>query len=113
MAESLRAFVAANENDLAQSRVPRRLPEDGGGGHDGGMPPDLPERVAVLETHIGHINQNVEAIRKDVGDIRGIMRDDAKEFRSLLLKSFTITWGGLIFAALGLAGLMAKGFKWF
>jgi hypothetical protein len=72
-----------------------------GGGTYGGMPPDLPERVAVLETHIEHINKNIGIIQQDIRDIRGDMKTD-----------FRVTWAGLFIVALGLAGMMAKGFKW-
>jgi len=65
------------------------------------MPPDLPERVGKVETHIDHINRNIATIQGDVRDIRSAMTTD-----------FRITWGGLIAIAIGLAALMAKGFKW-
>ena len=60
---------------------PRRwadgLKGDGGGGTFGGMPPDLPERVAILETHVEHIKEDVAAVRSDLKDVRG----DIKEIR--------------------------------
>jgi hypothetical protein len=81
-----------------------RPPLQGGSGGStyDGMPPDLPERVAAVETHIDHINRNIGTIQQDVRDIRGDMKTD-----------FRLTWAGLFVVAIGLAGMMAKGFKWF
>jgi hypothetical protein len=70
----------------------------GGGSSSGGME----ARLAKVEADIGHIQQDIADMK---GDIRGL-RDDARcDFRTL--------FGALIATALGLAGLMAKGFHWF
>jgi hypothetical protein len=69
----------------------------GGGPHDPGME----ARVAKLEAHIEHIQGDLNEIKSD---IREIKRDERADFRLL--------FGALIFVALGLAGLMAKGFHW-
>ena len=69
----------------------------GGGPHDPGME----ARVAKLEAHIEHIQSDVQEIKSD---IREIKRDARTDFRLL--------FGAVIFVALGLAGLMAKGFHW-
>jgi hypothetical protein len=58
-------------------------------------------RVAKLEAHIEHIQQDLNEIKSDVREIK---RDARADFRLL--------FGALIFLALGLAGLMAKGFHW-
>lgn len=58
-------------------------------------------RVAKLESDVGNIKENIADIRID---IRGL--------RDKIDKQFLITWGGLIAGCLGLAGLIAKGFKW-
>lgn len=34
------------------------------------MPPELPERVAVLEAHVGHIRDDITGLRSDLKDIR-------------------------------------------
>lgn len=69
----------------------------GGGPHDPGME----ARVAKLEAHIEHIQSDITEIKSDVREIK---RDARTDFRLL--------FGALIFVALGLAGLMAKGFHW-
>ena len=69
----------------------------GGGPHD----PGIEARVAKLEAHIEHIQNDLNEIKSD---IREIKRDARADFRLL--------FGALIFVALGLAGLMAKGFHW-
>jgi len=69
----------------------------GGGPHDPGME----ARVAKLEAHIEHIQRDITDIKSDVREIK---RDARADFRLL--------FGAIIFVALGLAGLMAKGFHW-
>jgi hypothetical protein len=61
---------AADIHNIIEERR-RRLPPGGDGGHDGGMPPELPERVAVLEAHVGHIRDDVAGLRSDAREIRG------------------------------------------
>ncbi|MFZ5584497.1 MAG: hypothetical protein ACOZHQ_01075 [Thermodesulfobacteriota bacterium] len=58
-------------------------------------------RIAKLESDVENIKANISDIK---ADIRGL--------RDKIDMHFLITWGGLFFVALGLAGLMAKGFKW-
>lgn len=66
-------------------------------------------RVAKLEASVTHIESDIKEIRTDVREIRtdlsGIRKDHEKDFRLL--------FGAIIFTALGLAGMMAKGFGWF
>lgn len=62
--------------------------------HDRALPEEsdrMEARIARLEAHIEHIREDVSSIKVDI--------------RILL--------GMIIAAALGLAGLMAKGFGWF
>ena len=73
------------------------LATSGGGLHDPGME----ARVAKLEAHIEHMQSDISEIKSDVREIK---RDARADFRLL--------FGALIFVALGLAGLMAKGFHW-
>ena len=54
-----------------------------------------------LEAHIEHIQSDIDEIKTDVREIK---RDARTDFRLL--------FAALIFVALGLAGLMAKGFHW-
>ena len=75
----------------------RRLAAGGGGSHFDGME----ARVATLEAHAAHIQSDVAEIRADIREIKREARAD-----------FRITWGAIIAATLGLAGLLAKGFGW-
>lgn len=68
-----------------------------GGGDDGGME----ARIAKLEASMSHIERDIGELRSDVRELK---RDQRADFR--------LTFGALIGVALGLAGLLAKGFHW-
>jgi hypothetical protein len=90
--------MARSQDDKVNvAEFPRSVGAAGGGPQDPGME----ARVAKLEAHIEHIQSDLTEIK---GDIREIRRDARTDFRLL--------FGALIFVALGLAGLMAKGFHW-
>jgi hypothetical protein len=74
-------------------------------GGDGGME----ARVARLEASVSHIEKDIVDIKADIKDIRRDMRDDFRLLFKAIIASGTIL-AGLI---AGVAGLMAKGFKWF
>lgn len=61
----------------------------------------LEARVAKLEAHAEHM-------REDIGEIKSDVKELAKDAKA----DFRILFGAIVFVALGLAGLMAKGFKW-
>lgn len=61
----------------------------------------LDSRVARLESDVSHIRTDIAEMKHDIKDIRKDMQSD---FRAL--------FGVIIAVALGLAGLMAKGFHW-
>lgn len=65
-------------------------------------------RVSIVETHIDHIREDITVIRGDIKELR----HDIGELRKTGLWLFIITWSGIIGCALGLAGMMAKGFGW-
>ncbi len=70
----------------------------------GGNPPgdgQLEARVAKLESDTSFIRTDMAEMKKDVRDLRSEARTD-----------FRILFGALIAAALGLAGLMSRGFGW-
>lgn len=71
-----------------------------GGGNGGGD--DMQARVAKLESDVEYVKNTLKEIKDD---IREIKRDARADFR--------IIFSALITLALGLAGLMAKGFHWF
>jgi len=58
-------------------------------------------RVAKLESHFEYIRRDLDDVKSDVRDIKKDMRED-----------FRIMFGALVVVALGLAGMMAKGFGW-
>ena len=58
-------------------------------------------RIAKLEASVTHIEKDISEIKAEVREIR---KDNKEDFRVL--------FGSLIFVALGLAALMAHGFKW-
>ena len=70
---------------------------DGGGTFDG-----MEARVAKLEALSETISRDLGEMKTDIRELR---RDARTDFRTL--------FGALIAVALGLAGLMAKGFHWF
>ena len=59
-------------------------------------------RIAKLESDVGHIKDDIKEIKTDTREIKHDARED-----------FRILFGAIIVAALGLAGLLAKGFHWF
>ena len=64
-------------------------------------PNGLGMRVAKVESAIEHIRTDVAEVRRD---LREIKRDARLDFRLL--------FGALIVTALGLAGIVARGFGW-
>ncbi|MCD1640121.1 hypothetical protein K7H92_15495 [Pseudomonas stutzeri] len=73
-------------------------------GNDNGDPPGgggMEARVAKLENHFEYIRRDLDDVKLDVREIKKDMRED-----------FRIMFGALVVVALGLAGMMAKGFGW-
>ncbi|WP_369788504.1 hypothetical protein [Rouxiella sp. WC2420] len=70
--------------------------KSGGGGGD------MEIRIARLESDVEHIKNSIKEIKDDVREIKKDARTD-----------FRLIFGALIAVALGLAGMMAKGFHWF
>jgi hypothetical protein len=69
----------------------------GGGGDNG----DMEARVAKLEVSVSYIERDITDIKSDIREIKKDARED-----------FRILAGLLIAVAVGLAGLMSKGFHW-
>lgn len=80
----------------AQPPGPPLQPPDGGGTYDGMGP-----RLAKLEAAVEHI-------QRDIGDLK----IDARSLRDNARTDFRVLFAAIIFTALGLAGLMARGFHW-
>lgn len=64
-------------------------------------PPDMDARIAKLESWAQHTDATLTDIKTDVREIRRDMRSD-----------FRLLFGAIIAVAVGLAGLLAKGFHW-
>ncbi|EAP9736358.1 hypothetical protein ACT497_003561 [Salmonella enterica subsp. enterica serovar Glostrup] len=58
-------------------------------------------RVAKLESDVAHIDSTLQEMK---GDMREMRRDLRSDFR--------ILFGALITVAIGLAGIMVRGFHW-
>lgn len=92
-------WAQADQMQAALDRLSKTGLETGGGpGDSGGME----ARVAVLEQIAKTTSETLKEIKDELVRVR-----DRQE------RDFRLTWGGMIIVALGLAGLMAKGFKWF
>lgn len=96
--------------------IPQRLAKGDGGGDDPGME----ARVAKLEATAEYIQRDVAEIKADLKATNEAVRkfgDDVnsefKAARSEMRADFRLLFGAIITVALGLAGLMAKGFGWF
>lgn len=96
-------FMRRRLDELARELlegVEHKREPSGGAGGDGTS--GMEARVAKVEAAIEHIQTDISEIK---GDIRSLRADARTDFRTL--------FGAIIAAALGLAGLMAKGFHWF
>ena len=69
----------------------------------------MEERLTKIEIDVAVLKTDVAYIKRDTAELRtGMERlsiNQERDFRAL--------FGALIFVAVGLAGLMAKGFGWF
>lgn len=71
-------------------------------------PPDNDEmeaRVAKLEAALEFVQRDIGQLRSDVGELR-------KDISAIRTTDFRLLFGAIIAVALGLAGMMAKGFHW-
>lgn len=84
-------------NSITSATMAQTPPANGNGGGGDSME----ARVARLESSVAYIERDIAEIKTDIKDIHKDMRDD-----------FRITFVALIAVALGLAGIMAKGFGW-
>lgn len=65
-------------------------------------------RMVRIKSDLSHIKRNIQDLKGDIKDVRGDIRDIRTDMRT----DFQITFGALIAVALGLAGIMARGFGW-
>jgi hypothetical protein len=61
-----------------------------------------------LVYHISYIKRDIQDLKGNIKDVRSDIRDIRTDMRT----DFRITFGALIAVALGLAGIMARGFGW-
>lgn len=101
-----------NVVDFGSVNQPKKKQGNGGGD-------DLEARVAKLESDVEYIKRDIQDIKTEIRQHRSenteefkSVRAEIKEVRELHHKDFRILFGALITVALGLAGLMAKGFNW-
>ncbi len=80
------------------------IAKSGGGGDNG----DMEARIARLESDMNHISKTLDEVKTDVREIR----KDIQEVRKEAGRDYRTLFGALIAVALGLAGLMSKGFHW-
>ena len=90
--------IAALQAAMRELREAQPVEGGGSGPHDPGME----ARVAKLESDVGHIRSDLAEVRVDV-----------RELRKAAERDFRMLFGAIIVVALGLAGIMAKGFHWF
>ncbi|MCU5772740.1 hypothetical protein N5923_12385 [Erwiniaceae bacterium BAC15a-03b] len=76
-------------------------------------------RVAKLETNVEHIKNSITDIKHDIREFKGEVQEfkksvhaEFKEVRRQARTDFRLLFGTIITVALGMAGLMAKGFQW-
>ncbi|EKN3726481.1 TPA: hypothetical protein PXP69_004539 [Yersinia enterocolitica] len=62
----------------------------------------------MLEVRVAKLESDVEYIKKSIDDVKLDVREIKRDART----DFRIIFGSLIAVALGLAGIMAKGFHW-
>ncbi len=62
-----------------------------------------------MEPRIAKLESAVEHIQRDLGDIKS----DLRTLRDNARGDFRLVFGAIITVAIGMAGLMAKGFHWF
>lgn len=91
--------------------------ESGGGGNkwppiakprDGGDNGGMEAKIARLESDMSHISKTLDEVKLDVREIRRDIQDVRKE----ATRDYRTLFAALITVAIGLAGLMAKGFNW-
>lgn len=61
-----------------------------------------------MEARLAKLEASMEHVQRDVSDIKV----DIRRVNDAIDSNFKLTFGGLIFVALGLAGMMARGFGW-
>jgi hypothetical protein len=61
-----------------------------------------------MEPRVANLEAAVEHIQRDIGDIKS----DVRTLRDNARSDFRILFGAVTAVALGMAGMMARGFRW-
>jgi hypothetical protein len=94
--------VSDLKSKVSNLRPPEPPFDAGGGGGDNGA---MEARLAKLEAAQEFIQRDIKELKDGVRAIKG-------DITAIRTTDFRIIFGALIAVALGLAGLMAKGFHW-
>lgn len=65
-----------------------------------------------METRIAKLEVAVEFMQRDINELKADVRALRNDVHSIRTTDFRILFGAIITVALGLSGLMAKGFGW-
>ena len=68
---------------------------------------------STLEARVAKLEATMEFVQRDVAELKADVREIRKDIVGIRTTDFRILFGAIITVALGLAGLMAKGFHWF
>jgi len=79
----------------------RRLQRDG-------EPPDN----GAMEARVAKLEATMEFVQRDIAEMKAEVRELRKDILGIRTTDFRILFGAIIAVALGLSGLMAKGFHW-
>jgi hypothetical protein len=72
-------------------------------------------RILSVESSVLRMAQSVGKLEADMSHVQkdiGAMKDDISQIRERQDRDFRLLFGAVISLALGLGGLMAKGFGW-
>lgn len=94
---SIPDYLRLIESETRESGEPKALKFGSGGGTSDGME----ARLAKVEATLEHVGREIADVKTEVRSLRDQARTD-----------FRVTFTAIIAVALGLAGLMAKGFHW-
>lgn len=75
----------------------------------GGAPP----YDGAMEARVAKLEATMEFVQRDVAELKADVRELRKDITGIRTTDFRILFGAIITVAIGLAGLMAKGFHWF
>ena len=72
-------------------------------------------RVARLESDFGHLSRDIGHLEADMAHLKTDMTSVKADLRQVIERQdrdFRVLFGAIITVAVGLGGLMAKGFGW-